>query len=97
MVASMRGNDYRCDGQLDMAYHDLEVEFPENRKEGPNLLSEAKEIGLNLILINSNNDMGSNTGNIAHERLPNRPFIGYWWHSLQSGLVPVLVRFKDNE
>jgi hypothetical protein len=41
--------------------------------------------------------MGENTGNIAYERPENVPFIGYWWRSLQSGLVPVLIRFKDNE
>ena len=97
LSAHMRGNDYRCDGELDMAYRDLEVEFPEDKREGLNLLGQAKEIGVNLLLVNTNNAMGSNTGNIAFERPPNLPFIAYWWRSLQSGLVAVLVRFKDNE
>lgn len=95
--ASMRGNDARCDGKLNMAYHDLEIDLPEDQDEGLNLLGEAKEWGANKLLLNSNNDMGENTGNIAYERSENEPFIGYWWRSLQSGLVAVLIRFKDNE
>jgi len=97
LVASMSGNQYRSDGKINLAYQDLKVNFLEGNKDGLNLLEEVKEFGANSLLINSDNEMGENTGNIAFERPANMPFLSFWWRSLQSGLVPVLIRFRDNE
>lgn len=93
LQAHFKGNDYRCDGKMDIAYHDLELEFPEDRQEGLNLFGQVKEIGANLVMVNSNNDMGDH-GQISYERPPNLPFIGYWWRGLQSGLKDAILRFK---
>ena len=92
----MYGNDYRCKGDMNLAYRDLKIAIPANDEERDFFESIAEGLG-NLALVNTHNDFEDDNGLIYYERDPRRPVVNYWWKSMETGLKDALIRFHRNK
>ena len=86
----MTGNDYVCQGDMDMAYHDLKIAIPAN-DEKRNLAQKVVEGLGNFALVNNNNELSDKNGKIYYERDVRRPVVNYWWKSMETGLKDILL------
>lgn len=95
--AHITGDDYVCQGKLDIAYHDFKIAIPPDQKEEQNIFGKTGEWLGNAALVNNDNDFGENNGNIYYDRELKRPFINYWWKGIQTGLMDVFIHFYKNK
>lgn len=92
----MSGDDYVCSGKLDISYENLKLAIPPNGKE-KNLLGKSAQVVGNLVLINTNNKSGNGKGQIYYDRDVKRPFLNYWWKSIETGLKDSMIRFYKSK
>lgn len=88
----MRGNDYSVRGDLDIAYSNLKIELPPNKKDNPKIFSKVKSGLGNWALINTDCTYSTKGGTIYFERPAKEPFVNYWWKGIQSGLLDVILK-----
>lgn len=92
----MKGNDKACWGDLDIAYTDFKIDLPPEPKRDFKLIGRLKQGVGNLALVNTNNTINANNGEIYYLRHTNEPFLNFWWKGIEGGLLDAMVRFYKN-
>ncbi len=89
--AHFTGNSFSTLGKLNMEYSDLKIAIPPDHKGELSMIQKGIEAAGNLALVNNNNSNEAKNGEIFYEHDPYEPFVGYWWKSIQSGLLDAML------
>lgn len=86
----IQANDAHSTGWLDMQYEDLKIQLYKDDNER---LDKIKTLAANALIRNNNLEEKRHyrKGEISFKRNRDRFIFNYWWHSLQTGMVDVML------